>query len=700
MAILKRDGSVQEFDVKKIEMAVMKAMIASGSQEIDASNEAFAIGVEIEAIAGGDEMISVAEIHTLVENALMDRCQNDAARAYIEYRKTRDNNREAQGKLYKDVQGFLDQTCDEFTKENANKPTKLVHTHRDLLAGILSKHMAVTQILPEKIAKAHTDGFMHVHDLDYIVSPLTNCCLINYPDMLEHGFTIGNATIESPQSINVAATILSQISAAVSGSQYGGQTFSHVDRYLVPYVEKTHKKNVEFCNKHGLKEDVAKEMTEKAVFDAMQTFMYQINTLTSTNGQTPFVTISLGLDTSEFGRMITRNYLKVHKAGLGKDHVTPVFPKVLFFLEEGVNMKPGDPNYDLKRLALECSADRIYPDFVSVPLNRKVTGSTEGNVTSMGCRSFLSKYNDPQTGEEKYLGRFNLGVVSLNLPMIAAKSVKEGKDFYAVLDEYMELAYDAHMVRVNRLKGTKAGQNPIMWCEGVLARLKPNEEIDKLFYDGYASISIGYIGVYETCQILGRKGDKNLALGICQHMKDKCVEFKDRSKLGFSLYGTPSESLCYKAATCLDKMYPGVLEHDRDYLTNSFHQPVWLKTSPFDKWLYEEGFAIISSGGNIGYVETPNLRTNLDALEALVDFGYKHIMYFGINQPVDQCFKCGFQGEFSATPKGFCCPECGNHEEGTISVIRRVSGYLSSPNSRPYNKGKQAEVVERVKHFN
>lgn len=699
MAILKRDGSVQDFDVKKVEMAVMKAMIASGNPEIDASNEAFAIGVEIEAIAGGDEMISVAEIHTLVENALMDHCQNDAARAYIEYRKTRDNNREAQGKLYKDVQGFLDQTCDEFTKENANKPTKLVHTHRDLLAGILSKHMAVTQILPEKIAKAHTDGFLHVHDLDYVISPLTNCCLINYPDMLEKGFTIGNATIESPNSINVASTILSQISAAVSGSQYGGQTFSHVDHYLVPYVEKTHKKNVEFCHQHGLKEDVAKEMTEKAVFDAMQTFMYQINTLTSTNGQTPFVTISLGLDTSEFGRMITRNYLKVHKAGLGKDHVTPVFPKVLFFLEEGVNMREGDPNYDLKRLALECCAERIYPDFVSVPLNRKVTGSTEGNVTSMGCRSFLSNYVDPQTGEEKYLGRFNLGVVSLNLPMLAAKAVTEGEDFYAVLDEYMELAYDAHMVRVNRLKGTKAGQNPIMWCEGVLARLDPNEEIDKLFYDGYASISIGYIGVYETCQILGRSGDKNLALGICQHMKDKCAEFKERSRLGFSLYGTPSESLCYKAATCLDKMYPGMLEHDRDYLTNSFHQPVWIKNSPFDKWTYEEGFAIISSGGNIGYVETPNLRNNLDALEALVDFGYQHIMYFGINQPVDQCFKCGFQGEFKASPRGFVCPCCGNHEEGTISVIRRVSGYLSSPNSRPYNKGKQAEVVERVKHF-
>lgn len=326
------------------------------------------------------------------------------------------------------------------------------------------------------------------------------------------------------------------------------------------------------------------------------------------------------------------------------------------------------------------------------------TGVVLRSTLNTMCRSFLSKYNDPATGEEKYLGRFNLGVVSLNLPMLAAKAMTEGEDFYAVLDEYMELAYDAHMVRVNRLKGTKAGQNPIMWCEGVLARLDPNEEIDKLFYDGYASISIGYIGVYETCQILGREGDKNLALCICQHMKDKCAEFKERSRLGFSLYGTPSESLCYKAATCLDKMYPGMLEHEREYLTNSFHQPVWLKTSPFDKWLYEEGFAVISNGGNIGYVETPNLRNNLDALESLVDFGYKHIMYFGINQPVDQCFKCGFQGEFSATPKGFCCPECGNHEEGTISVIRRVSGYLSSPNSRPYNKGKQAEVVERVKH--
>lgn len=391
--VIKRDLTTEPFDARKIVEAARKALEASGADTVRAFHAAHFVADEIiselESYAQHENEITVPEIHTMVENALMRYGYLDAARAYIEYRKTRDNNREAGGKLLADVNGFLDQSCDEFTKENANKPTKHVHTHRDLLAGILSKHLAVTQILPEHISKAHTDGFIHVHDLDYIISPLTNCCLVNYPDMLEHGFTIGNATIGTPNSINVAATVLSQISAAVSGGQYGGQTYSHIDRYLVPYVEKTHNKNLSFCKKHGLPESVADEMTEKDVYDSMQCFLYQINTLTSTNGQTPFLTISLGLDTSKFGRMITKNYLMVHKGGIGEDHITPVFPKVLFFLEEGVNMKPGDPNYDLKRLALECSAERIYPDFVSVPLNRQVTGATEGNVTSMGKLKLL-----------------------------------------------------------------------------------------------------------------------------------------------------------------------------------------------------------------------------------------------------------------------------------------------------------------------
>lgn len=387
--VIKRDLTTEPFDARKIVVAAQKALEASGADVTKAFHAAHFIADEIvselESYAQHEEEITVPEIHTMVENALMRYGYLDAARAYIEYRQTRDINRESQSKLYADVEGFLNQTCDEFVKENANKPTKLVHTHRDLLAGILSKHLAVTQILPKHIAKAHTDGFIHVHDCDYLVSrPLTNCCLVNYPDMLEKGFTIGNASIGTPNSINVAATILSQIALSVSGAQYGGQTYSHIDGYLVPYVEKTHNKNLSFCKKHGLSESVADEMTEKDVYDSMQCFLYQINTLTSTNGQTPFLTISLGLDTSKFGRMITKNYLMVHKEGIGKDHVTPVFPKVLFFLEEGINMNPEDPNYDLKRLALECSAERIYPDFVSVPLNKAVTGATEGNVTSMG----------------------------------------------------------------------------------------------------------------------------------------------------------------------------------------------------------------------------------------------------------------------------------------------------------------------------
>lgn len=702
MKVVKRDGREEVYNGIKVIKAAESALLESGHTEEEAYRIACAVnGVVANNLPTDQCTISVKNIHILVEDALMDMGLKCAAREYIQYRQTRDNNREAGGKLLADISGFLDRTCDEFTKENANKPTNHVHTHRDLLAGILSKHLASTQILPDRVSEEHNKGFIHVHDLDYLISPLTNCCLVNYPDMLENGFNIGNAHVSKPKSIGVATTILSQISSAVASAQYGGQTMSHIDHYLAQYAEATYEKNLKFCQEHWLPdaETVAMQMTDKDVFDSMQTLLYQINTLTSVNGQTPFITLSLGLDTSVFGRMITKNYLKVHKMGLGEERITPVFPKVLFFLEEGVNMSPGDPNYDLKRLALECSAERIYPDFVSVPLNRKVTGSTDGKVTSMGCRSFLSKYNDLETGEEKYLGRFNLGVVSLNLPMIAAKAKTEGVDFFAVLDEYLDLAYEAHLVRVNRLKGTKAGQNPIMWCEGALARLDPEESIDKLFYDGYASISIGYIGVYETCQILGREGDKALALGILQHMRDACERYKKESRLAFSLYGTPSESLCYKAATCLDREYPEVLKHEHEYLTNSFHQPVWINSSPFDKWEYEEGFAMISSGGNIGYVETPNLKNNLDALEALVDFGYKHIMYFGINQPVDKCLKCGFSGEFSATAKGFVCPECGNHEEGTISVIRRVSGYLSSPNSRPYNKGKQAEVIERVKHY-
>lgn len=692
MKVVKRDGRVEDFSLEKVKRAVEAALLATGMDPEAAHHTAVRIGQRTFKLFMTTPVRHVEDFHREVENLLMEEpLLRDAARAYIEYRHDRDNAREGKGKLYADITGFLDQSAEEFTRENANKPSTVVNTHRDLLAGILSKHVALTQILPKNLAEWHTEGFGHIHDLDYLVSPLTNCCLVNYRDMLENGFKIGNAKIEKPKSIGVATTVLTQIIQAVASSQYGGQTCAHIDEGLKQYVEMSFMKNVKQFQSHRN----AVGPTNKMVYDAMQTLLYQVNTLMSVNGQSPFITISLGLDTSMFGRMITYNYLKVHKEGLGADKVTPVFPKVVFFLKEGVNMNPGDPNYDLKLLAMECCAERIYPDFISVPLNMQVTGSSDGKVTSMGCRSFLSHF--ATENGEKYDGRFNLGVVSLNLPMIAAEA-KAGKGFFTeLLDKHMEMAYEAHMLRVGRLMDVTASQNPTLFMEGALARLGPDEKISKLFYDGYASISIGFVGLYEAVEILyDEPVRKEMAMNILKYMKDICAEFKDRSGLGFSLYGTPAESLCYRFASKLQEKHPGLIE--RDYLTNSFHQPVWLNSDPFSKWDFESGFAEISNGGNIGYVETPNLKHNMQALEALINYGYENIHYFGINQPVDQCFKCGFSGEFKATAKGFECPSCGNHEEGTISVIRRVSGYLSAPNSRPYNKGKMEEVLQRVKH--
>lgn len=696
MQVIKRDGREVIFDSEKVMSAISAALVATNDYNTEA---AVVLKDKVIAKLGSKAVVNVSDIHTTVEDVLMKSSHKSAARAYIEYRSYRDSVRESNGKLFSDITGFLEQTSDEFTKENANKDSKVVNTHRDLLAGIISKHYAMNYILPEDVAEAHREGFIHAHDLDYILSPLTNCALINYQDMLDKGFHIGNAEIESPKSIGVAATVLTQIIQAVASSAYGGQTSQHIDKGLSKYVELSYKKNLAKLSKYKVPEemleDFAMQETEKDVDNAMQTLFYQVNTLMTTNGQAPFITISMGLDTSVYGRMITKAYLEVHKRGLGVHHTTAVFPKVIFFLKDGVNLTDKDPNYDLKKLAMECCVERIYPDFISSPLNKKVTGSCNGDVTSMSCRSFLSKWED-ENGVEKYDGRFNLGVVTLNLALIAKNSQETGVEFYTELDKYLELSYKAHMVRVNRLKGVKAKQNPIMFVEGALARLDPEECIDKLFYDGYASISIGYGGLAEACEILYGVYDKQQGINILKAIKNKCEDFNIRSGLAFSEYGSPIESGCYKFAKALNKKYPGTL--DRDYVTNSFHQPVWVESTPIEKWEFEEGFAEVSSGGNIGYVETPNLAGNMKALESLVDYGYKHIPYFGINQPIDHCFKCEYSGEFNATPDGFCCPQCGNTEDGTMSVIRRVSGYLSAPNARPFNLGKMQETIERVKH--
>lgn len=599
--------------------------------------------------------------------------------------------------MYKEIEDLVDAKDSELITENANKDAKTVHTHRDLIAGIVSKQYSMDKVLPYHVKNAHNNGYVHVHDMDYMISPsLSNCCLVNYRDMLDNGFKIGNAKIDTPNSIGVATTVLTQIILAVSSSQYGGQTIAHIDSGLAPYVEKSWEKIVLKGMQYRLPQKYMWEQLEKEVYDAMQTLLYQTNTMTSCNGQCPFITISLGMGTSPFAKMIIEAYLKVHKKGLGKDGVTPVFPKVLFFLQDGINMKEGDPNYKLKQLAIETCAERIYPDFISVPNNLEITGSTSEPVSSMGCRSYLSKYVD-ETGNEKYDGRFNLGVVSLNIPLIASESISE-RDFYQKLSDYMDVAFDAHMVRINRFKECTAKQNPIMFMEGVIARLNADDKLENLVYNNYASASIGYIGMSETSMIIKNEINKNFILEVMEFMKAKCEDYKIKTNIGFSLYGTPSESLCYRFAKYVNEKYPNVL-HGRDYITNSFHFPVWEEIDLLDKFSYEIGFANVSNGGNISYVETPNLKDNLKALESIVNFGYEHMHYFGINQKIDVCYLCGYHGEFDADENGFSCPDCGNTDSDTISVIRRVSGYLGSPNSRPFNKGKQQEVIERKVHM-
>lgn len=595
-------------------------------------------------------------------------------------------------KLYNDINSFLNQSNTDLLNENANKDAKLVNAHRDLLAGILSKHYS-EDILPPELLLWHKDGYGHIHDLDYFISPLTNCSLVNYVDMLENGFKLGNAQIGTPNSIGVACTVLTQIVLAVSSSQYGGQTLAHIDYGLEPYVQKSYDKLKIQQKKYNLSDEFVEYSLNKEVHDAMQALLYQVNTITSSNGQTPFISITLGLNTSKFGKLITNEYLKVHENGLGIEKSTPVFPKVIFFLKDGVNLKENDPNYDLKQQAIKTASKRIYPDFISVDLNKKVTHSESIPVSPMGCRSFLSSWKDVN-GNEKFDGRFNIGVTSINLPLIALESTST--NFYENLKSHMDIAYSAQMQRIKRLSTTKAKQNPIMFVEGALARLDPEETIDKLFYNGYASISIGYVGLAECSEILLNKLDKDFCMNILSTMNDCCKTYTLQTNIAFSLYGTPAESLCYKFANAIKNKFPNVLK--RDFITNSFHQPVWIESTAFDKWNYEEGFAYISNGGNISYVETPNLSNNLKALETLIDYAYKKIPYFGINQKIDHCFNCNFDGEFNVDNDGFCCPNCNNRDEKTISVIRRVSGYLSSPNSRPFNKGKQSEVIARLKH--
>jgi len=702
--VIKRDGTRVAFNISCILAAITKAAEAVGIHD-----HAYILQVTeavMSSLSNKNE-VSINEIQHQVENHLMTGIYPEIARAYIEYRHDRDVTREKQSKLNQDIKGLIEQTNVDILNENANKDAKIIPTQRDLLAGIVAKHYAKQHLLPTDVVAAHEKGELHFHDLDYSpFFPMFNCMLIDIEGMLTKGFKMGNADIATPKSIATATSVCAQIIAQVASHIYGGTTINRIDEVLEPYVVASRTKYEEIAAEWQIpdvKGYVAQRL-EKEVFDAFQSLMYEINTLHTANGQTPFVTVSFGLGTSYESKLIQKSILQNAILGLGKKHKTAIFPKLVFIIKDGVNHKKTDPNYDIKQLALECSSKRLYPDILNYEQVIKVTGSFK---TPMGCRSFLGAYEE--NGVEIHEGRNNLGVVSINLPRIAIEAEKSEERFYEILDQRLAMCKKALMARIARFDNVKARVAPILYMEGACGvRLKADDNVADIFKNGRASISLGYIGVHET--IIALFGNETHMLDsvelqekgiqIIAKLKTAVDKWKDETGYAFSLYSTPSENLCSRFCSLDAKQFGSISDvTDKGYYTNSFHLDVAKKTNPYAKILFEMPYPALASGGFISYGEYPNMQNNLEALENVWDFSYDKIPYYGTNTPADECYDCGFTGEFSCTSKGFTCPKCGNHDPAKVSVIRRVCGYLGSPDARPFNIGKQIEVSLRCKHL-
>lgn len=699
-------------------MAVFMAASDAGHDYLEA--EAIAHDTSVLAITQLEgELVSIDTIQETVENVLMSSCWKDVARKYIEYRHDRSLARELNNNLHKNIHGLISQTDQELLNENANKQGKQFHVQRDLVAGEVAKHYALEYILPRNLAKAHKKGDLHIHDLDY--NPfmgMTNCCLVNLTDMLTNGFKMGNAEVESPNGIRTAATVVTQIAMGVASEQYGGTSFNRLDEVLEPFVYKTYDKELAkareefrfYVGEYPMSADemyrtekAAMERTVKHVEDACQTMEYQVNTMYTTNGQTPFLTFGFGLGTGWGAKLVQEGILKTRIAGLGKRGTTPIFPKLVFAIKDGVNHKDGDPNYHIKRLALKCASLRMYPDILNYDKLVEITG---GFKTPMGCRSFLG-YKENEKGEEFYDGRNNLGVVSLNPAMYAVEANGDVDKFWEILQKNIELAHEALKFRLASIGKVQAKSAPMLYMEGALLRLDAEEYVLPHLIRRGASISLGYVGLEEAANAmfgtevhtLDSEVKTAFIAKILKVMAEYVAGWKESEGIGYTVYATPAEQLCNRFCKLIVSSHGEVAGvTDKGYLTNSFHLDVQKQTDPVTKILFESQFLSLTPGGFINYAEAPNMINNLDGLEALWDFSYKYVPYYGTNTPIDECYECGFNGEFNCTSDGFSCPSCGNGNPATSSVTRRVCGYLGQPDERPFNTGKQEEMIKRVKH--
>ena len=708
MKVIKRDGRAVDYDREKIAVAIEKANQEVKSKERATKQEIKDIIQYVEDL--GKKRILVEDIQDIIEEKLMEIQKYELAKKYIVYRYTRALVRK-QNTTDESILGLIKNENKELAEENSNKNTLLASTQRDYIAGEVSRDLTKRLLLPEKIVKADNEGVLHFHDADYFIQPIFNCCLINISDMLDNGTVMNGKMIESPKSFQVACTVTTQIIAAVASNQYGGQSvdLKHLGKYLRKSYDKF-KAEIEKKYKGKLSDDIIEDLVQdrlKAELKAgVQTIQYQINTLMTTNGQSPFVTLFLHLEEDDpyikENAMIIEEVLRQRYEGIKNEagvYVTPAFPKLVYVLDEFNCLKGGKYDY-LTKLAVKCSAKRMYPDYISA---KKMRENYEGNVFSpMGCRSFLSPWKD-ENGNYKFEGRFNQGVVSINLPQVAIVADGDEDKFWKLLDERLELCKEALMCRHYALLGTHSDISPIHWQYGAVARLAKGEKIDKLLYGGYSTISLGYIGVYEMTKVM--KGvshttpeGHDFAIRVMKHLRETVNRWKEETNIGFALYGTPAESLCYKFAR-IDKERFGTIKDvtDKGYYTNSYHVDVREKIDAFEKLGFESEFQKISSGGAISYIEIPNMQKNIDALETAVKFIYDNIQYAEFNTKSDYCHVCGFDGEIVLNKDNeWECPNCGNKDHSKMTVVRRTCGYLGE---NFWNAGKTKEIKQRVMHL-